>query len=269
MPFPNKPKKTFKSKVIGPMQSIPPPAAVPIQPPSAAPFPLQGAKNVAPIAVPQPAPIASPVPKPPLLGATTARTIPTPEIRNPLGSITSVNALSSKSPAAMLLSQEAQKSVDMGEPGTSTGSSATGSLGSPLPAKPLQKSEEAAAEMEKVNEILQNYLELCDSTMHNWTPAKIVDIIHVLARSLCLDVVSLALIDPDNESKFLPIVSRGYHSPPGADIISIWEGCLAPEGATVNWPKLMNSTSSPETPLASWVLHEGLHKFGYAPVHDG
>lgn len=135
--------------------------------------------------------------------------------------------------------------------------------------KPVAASALVEAEIEKVREILQNYLEICDSVMHEWTPVSVVDILHVLVRSLGMDVVSLALLDPERPGRLLPVVSRGYNTPPNTDIHAIWERCVIPEAQTINWSKLMSSTSSPETPLACWILHEDLHKFGYAPIHDG
>jgi len=323
MPFPSKPKKFIKTKVIGPIQSAAPPAARPIDPPSAMPFfpqqapsafptspaaqvqppaampiqppaamPIQppaaaplaqapktafhapGVRNTGPIAAPVAPPIASPVASPRLLGAVTSRTpafIPVEqtlgEQKNALGSITSAEE---RSPASALAKPELSLESLAARQDSATGQlKKTSGVTAVYAGKPLPANEAVAAEMEKVHEVMQNYLELCDSTMRNWTPVSVIDIVHVLARSLGLDVVSVALIDPDNQKKFLPVVSRGYHTPPPADLTGIWEACIAQDAPTMNWPKLMNSTSNPETPLACWILHEGLHKFGYAPIHDG
>lgn len=125
-----------------------------------------------------------------------------------------------------------------------------------------------AIDISVVNESLQNYLDICDMTLRSWTPMTIVDSIHILVKSLGLDVLSLALIDPDRPGKLLPVISRGYNNSPNAALAAIWESCVSP-GQGINWKRLMDATSKPDAPLAMWVPAEGLVKFGYAPIHDG
>ncbi len=129
--------------------------------------------------------------------------------------------------------------------------------------------EQDAIDISFVNESLQAYLDICEMTLREWTPIRIIDSIHILAKSLGLDVLSLALVDPDRPGKLLPVISRGYNNPPNAELSAIWESCVDSAGRGIDWKRLMDATAKPDAPLALWIPHEGLSKFGYAPVHDG
>ena len=141
---------------------------------------------------------------------------------------------------------------------------------SPLVGKPASHERIIEAEIEEFKEQLQNYVELCDSISGvNWQPLDIVDIVHLLVRSIGFDTVSLVLSDLNQPEKMLPVVSRGYKTPPVLDIIPLWEKCLVPEMQTLNWAKLMSLAGDTDTALARWIVHEDLYHVGYAPVHDG
>jgi hypothetical protein len=140
----------------------------------------------------------------------------------------------------------------------------------PIQAKAFDKDQFVGIEIEQLKEQLQNYLEVCDSISGVvWEPKDIVDIIHVMARSLDFDTVSIFVLDHNNPDEFSPLVSRGYKTPPTAEIINDWKECLVPDANTINWGKLMRHAEKTDTPLARWIIHEGLNSMGYVPIHDG
>lgn len=135
---------------------------------------------------------------------------------------------------------------------------------------PFDRQEEAFDSMDVsfVSGSLQDYLDICEASLRPWTPLSLIDSAHIFVKSLGLDVLSLAVVDPDRPGKLLPVVSRGYNTPPTSELSAIWESSIGKDGG-VDWKSLMDSTSRPDAPFAAWIMHEGLGKFGYAPIHDG
>ena len=124
-------------------------------------------------------------------------------------------------------------------------------------------------ETENLREQVANYLEICDSCLNGeFEPTDIIDLIHVLIMSLSLDVVSLALVDPERHGKLRQVVSRGYGIPPTKHVVECWEKALTVNGE-LHWDKLMKIATDKNTELACWVISENLDSVGYVPIRDG
>lgn len=133
---------------------------------------------------------------------------------------------------------------------------------------PASSERIARLEIEDIKEQLHNYLEVCDSiSACNWKPQDIIDIIHVFVRSLSFDAVSMAVISTSQRGQFDTLVSRGYKTPPGNNVLSVWQSAIT-EGSSINWGHLMKIASDTKTDLAYWIVHEGLNSVGYVPIHD-
>lgn len=123
-------------------------------------------------------------------------------------------------------------------------------------------------ESENYKDQVQSFVDLCETlSKPGWQFAEIVDYIHMLVRSVNLDVLSIVLTDPAEKGKFCKVISRGYKSAPGAQIVAEWQPAVTAE-ATVNWNKLMDIAADKNTKLCKWISVEGLQSVGYVPLHD-
>ena len=124
-------------------------------------------------------------------------------------------------------------------------------------------------ETEDLKEQVGNYLEICDSCLNGeFEPTDIIDLVHVLVMSLNLDVVSMALVDPERNGRLRQVVSRGYDIPPTTHVVECWEMALTAKGELL-WDKLMNIATDKKTELAYWIIKENLDSVGYVPIRDG
>ena len=130
--------------------------------------------------------------------------------------------------------------------------------------KKMKPQAEAA---EELKEEVACYLEVCDSFLTAVNlPKDIVDVVHMLVRSLNFDVVTIALLD-ENLGKFAKIASRGYENPPPMQVLSCWERSIV-KGEGLIWKKLMKVAGDNHSDLAYWIVQENLDSIGYVPIHD-
>jgi hypothetical protein len=125
---------------------------------------------------------------------------------------------------------------------------------------------EGSGEVEELKDQVGVYLEVCDSLLGEWTPESIIDLLHLLVRSLNFDVVSLVLLDSENTDQLSRPASRGYKSPPNSAVVECWERSIVESG--IDWKKLMRGAENKKSDLAYWVVYEGLQSIGYVPIRD-
>jgi len=125
---------------------------------------------------------------------------------------------------------------------------------------------EGSSEMEDLKDQVAVYLEVCDSLMGEWDAETIIDLLHLLARSLNFDVVSLVLVDPENSGKLAKPANRGYKTPPNASVVECWERAIV--DGSIDWKKLMKGAEDKNSDLAYWIVYEDLHSIGYVPIRD-
>ena len=166
--------------------------------------------------------------------------------------------------------------VDMGQPTsinvpTHTSSPVKGRTGAHKKAaqkKVLKGKQAMQTEAEDIKDAVASYMEVCDSLLsENNSSQDIIDVVHMLVRSLNLDVVTIALLDPARETLQIRIASRGYKTPPNCDVVSCWEKAIT-KGEGIDWKTLMNVASDNHTELAYWIVQEGLDSIGYVPIRD-
>jgi hypothetical protein len=126
------------------------------------------------------------------------------------------------------------------------------------------------AKVEEFRDQLQNYLEVCDSIAHDqWSPQDVIDVLHMLVRSLNLDVVTMVLADSEQPGQLVaPLVSRGYRTPPGSGVRECWQEAVNPDGRGINWQALMGISANNGNALSAWLARENLHSYGYVPIRD-
>lgn len=123
--------------------------------------------------------------------------------------------------------------------------------------------------IEELSDQVHNLLELADSLLgSDWTPENIVDIIHMLVRSVNLDVVTMVLPSMNYPEQLDNIFSRGYDVSPRKAAVSLWLSCFN-EKTGIDWKKLMQLAEDTKSELAYWIIHEGLYSIGYVPIRDG
>ncbi len=123
-------------------------------------------------------------------------------------------------------------------------------------------------ESENYKDQVQSFVDLCEIlSKPGWNFADIADYIHMLVRSVNLDVLSIVLTDPSEKGKFCKVISRGYKSAPGPQVVAEWQTAVTSD-ATVNWNRLMDMAADKNTKTCAWICREGLHSVGYVPLHD-
>jgi len=123
-------------------------------------------------------------------------------------------------------------------------------------------------EAENYKDQVQAYVDVCEIlSKPGWQIADIVDYIHMLVRSVNLDVLSIVITDPSDKKKFLPVASRGFKSSPSAQVVSCWLPAISEEG-TILWDELLEAAFDKKNRLAKWIAREGLNFVGYVPLHD-
>lgn len=115
---------------------------------------------------------------------------------------------------------------------------------------------------------VQNYLSFSRALTPEWKSKDVIDILHCLVQSIGYDAVSLVLVDVDRGDKFLPVTSRGFKIPPGADVVTVWETCVT-EDSAINWSKLIKTAEIVNNAVGRWIVHEKIKRLGYIPIHDG
>jgi hypothetical protein len=123
-------------------------------------------------------------------------------------------------------------------------------------------------EAENYKDQVQSFVDLCDTlSSPGWQLEDVIDYIHMLVRSVNLDVLSIVLTEPSGKGKLAQAISRGYKYAPGPQIVAEWESSVNKD-ATVNWDRLMDIAADKNTKICRWILGEGLHSVGYVPIHD-
>lgn len=121
---------------------------------------------------------------------------------------------------------------------------------------------------EDLKDEVASYLEVCDSCLSNKTePRDLVDVVHMLVRSLNFDVLTIALLDENKEDLVAKIASRGYEAPPTKAVIECWNRAVI-KGDGISWERLMKVAQDTNTELAYWIVYEGLDAIGYVPIRD-
>ncbi len=123
-------------------------------------------------------------------------------------------------------------------------------------------------EAEDLKDEVASYLEVCDSCLEkDNSPKDIVDVVHMLVRSLNLDVVTIAILDEKKKNLIDSIASRGYSTPPNKSVVKAWEKSII-KGEGIDWKNLMRVAGDNQTELAYWIVHESLDSIGYVPIRD-
>lgn len=247
--------------VAAPSQNETPPAqASPIPPKQPAPQPVPKAvpQPIPQASIPQPTPAPQPVPSaaasapPPIVPLDKpVAAAPTPIQKNviPLGK---AQENSVHEPTQAQLPAAAAKKKNNSD--TSQNKVTMG--------KPIQN------ESEGLKEEVASYLEVCDSCLsENNSPKDIVDVLHMLVRSLNFDVVTIAVLDEKMEGLSTDIANRGYNNPPNKDVVECWEKAVV-KGKGIDWKILMKVAGDTNTELAYWVVQEELDSIGYVPIRD-
>jgi hypothetical protein len=134
--------------------------------------------------------------------------------------------------------------------------------------KVLRGKPSVQTESEDLKDEVASYLEVCDTCFSDKnSPKDIVDVVHMLVRSLNLDVITIALLDEKKENLIGQIASRGYNTPPTKSVVSCWEKAII-RGEGLDWKRLMKVAGDIHTDLAYWIIHEGLDSIGYVPIRD-
>lgn len=121
---------------------------------------------------------------------------------------------------------------------------------------------------EELTDQVNNLLEIADSLLNpNWTADDIIDVIHVLVRSLNLDAVSL-ILPAINSQQIDVVLNRGYETAPNKSISDLWLNTFDPQ-AGIKWQNLMSLAENNQSDLAYWIVSEGLNSIGYVPIRDG
>lgn len=137
------------------------------------------------------------------------------------------------------------------------------------PGKPVDLQKDFSSSVDTILDQMQIYVEICDNLSdRNWIPQNLIDMLLLLTRSFNFDAVSLVLAETAQPSKLAQPVSRGYRTtPPPADVVEIWGKSL--DGRTkLDWEQLMKTVVDNHSPLASWILSEGITSFSYIPIFD-
>ena len=237
------------------VQPVYAPQPIPVQPQQ---VPLQ------PQAVHQPPPqpvAAPPVPPLPVMQPVTPPMVPQqPQVPQNPGIAPQYN-----------ISQGMQESINMptqaGVPPAAQVGQRTGSFDKNKK-KVLRGKPAVQTDSEDLKDEVASYLEVCDSCLSDKTdPQDIVDVVHMLVRSLNMDVLTIALLDENKENLIGNIASRGYNSPPTKSVVECWNKAVI-KGDGLNWKRLMKVAGDTHTELAYWIVHEGLDSIGYVPIRD-
>jgi len=117
---------------------------------------------------------------------------------------------------------------------------------------------------------LNNYQDVCSKiSAGNWELIDVVDYLHILIKSLNFDAISLLIIDPAEPGSFLPMVSRGYLSPPPIEVEKFWTNCFTKNKRSLDWNNLLKLAQKTDSPLVDWMDAEDIFRIGYSPIQDG
>lgn len=152
-------------------------------------------------------------------------------------------------------------------PGSVPGIMKTKTQSSSIEDLPFDKQLEIKTE-ELTDQVI-NMLEVADSLLDpDWTPDDIIDIVHVLVRSVNLDVVTMVLPAINYPEQLDVVLSRGYELSPRKPIVDLWLKTFD-DKAGIDWKKLMKLAEDNKSDLAYWIVSEELNSIGYVPVRDG
>ncbi len=117
---------------------------------------------------------------------------------------------------------------------------------------------------QECKELLEEYCNVCDNLAEDTAPTDLIDVLEAFVKSLGLDAVSLVLM---KSGKLEKVISRGYKTPPPAEISGMFQECIADD--SIDWDKMLETVEMPEGILAKWLESEDLARIGYIPVTDG
>jgi hypothetical protein len=113
---------------------------------------------------------------------------------------------------------------------------------------------------------IENLLEIANYLSNpDWTPKSIVDILHVLVRTLNMDVMTLCIPSINSSKISDSIYSRGYKEPPTSNIVQLWMNTFS-KTTGLDWQKLMQLAQDSNTDLAYWIVQSKLNSVGYIPI---
>jgi len=226
---------------VAPVQPVPPQQPAFIPPPA----PVQPIPPPAPVAAPPMIPVTPPMVQPPPPAPLTGIVVPQPPVPDAINVPTQL-----QSPPPPVQGQR------------------TGAHNKQPKKKVLRGKPAIQTESEDLKDEVASYLEVCDTCFSdNNTPKDIVDVVHMLVRSLNLDVITIALLDEKKENLIGQIASRGYKTPPTKSVVACWEKAII-KGDGLDWKRLMKVAGDIHTELAYWIIHEGLDSIGYVPIRD-
>lgn len=184
-----------------------------------------------------------------------------PQTAYPVGRI--VPQTSRANPVYESINMPTQVSVPVAPVGQGAGSFDKKTKKKVLRGKPAVQTDS-----EDLKDEVASYLEVCDSCLSEHTSTKdIIDVVHMLVRSLNMDVLTIALLDEKKENLIEQVASRGYGTSPTRSVIKCWEKAII-DGDGLDWKRLMKIAGNTQTELAYWIIHEGLDSIGYVPIRD-
>ncbi|MBN1863663.1 MAG: hypothetical protein JW808_02045 [Victivallales bacterium] len=123
--------------------------------------------------------------------------------------------------------------------------------------------------VDEMTEQVTNLLEVADSLLNpEWTPESVIDVVHLLVRSLNLDVVCMVLPALRELGPSKCALSRGFKHRPGKEVLDIWFDTYNPDTG-IDWKKLMAVAADKNSYSSYWIVEEGLDCIGYVPLRDG
>ena len=276
----SKKRSQVKKKAVAPPIPAAQPVPPPIQPPVATPPPAVPAQQVyaPPPGVPQQVvqPVQQPVPQqvPQPVQQQPSTTLPPTAV--PVAPMQPVTPPMAQQPPIQPMATPPLNSVpepismptQINVPAAPPVGQRTGSFDKKPQKKVLRGKPAVQTDFEDLKDEVASYLEVCDSCLSDHTDTQdIVDVVHMLVRSLNMDVLTIALLDEKKENLIEQIASRGYKTAPTKTVIACWEKAII-KGDGLDWKRLMKVAGNTQTELAYWIIHEGLDSIGYVPIRD-
>jgi len=133
-----------------------------------------------------------------------------------------------------------------------------------------QEARTAAPEEDSPDKLLATFMDVFGQI--NGSTYELKDVIGPLykfIRTLGYHAVSILMVDPASPERFTPIYSRGYKTPPPADLVPLMEEAINFRGGSIDWDKLMIIAEDKCNPMGRWAINEGFTRLGFAPINDG
>lgn len=133
-----------------------------------------------------------------------------------------------------------------------------------------QEAKPAFTEEDSPDTLISTFMEVFGQINgSNYELKDVIGPLYKFIKTLGYHAVSILMIDPASQEHFTPIYSRGYKTPPPADLVPLMEEAINFRGGSIDWDKLMIIAEDKCNPLGRWAINEGFSRLGFAPVNDG